>query len=176
MKFILTSALLAAAAFGSAVPTANKKVDYTGFKLIRLAAADGLESKIEELAAHVLNPGKSAHLDVVVSPDRVAEVSSLVADSEIISEDVGAIIASEGEMGTYAGKFQPPTVPHHRRISIDDDSPKCIVVHSVPPLRRSSTVSTRPPGWLHQQLRDYHGWFFSTGTCHHGNPHLGLGR
>jgi hypothetical protein len=104
MRFILTSALLASAAFGSAVPTANKKVDYSGFKLIRLTQNEGLEAKIEGLAAHVLNPGKPDHLDVVVSPDKVAEVSSLVADSKIISDDVGAIIAEEGEMGAYAGK------------------------------------------------------------------------
>jgi hypothetical protein len=104
MRFIVTSALLVSAVIGSAVPTANKKVDYSGYKLIRLSSSEDLESKLEEIAAHVLNPGKSNQLDVVVSPDKVAEVTSLVTDSKVISEDVGAIIAEEGEMGSYAGK------------------------------------------------------------------------
>jgi hypothetical protein len=104
MRFIVTSALLVSAVIGSAVPTANKKVDYSGYKLMRLSSSEDLESKLEEIAAHVLNPGKSGHLDVVVSPDKVAEVTSLVTDSKVISEDVGAIIAEEGEMGSYAGK------------------------------------------------------------------------
>jgi hypothetical protein len=111
MKSFLTSALLFSAALGSAVPTAGKKVDYSGFKLLRLTTTDGLESKIEELATHILNPGKSAHLDVIVSPDNVAKITSL-AESKVISEDVGAVIAEEGEMGTYAGQSLPsPLMP-----------------------------------------------------------------
>ncbi len=102
MKFILTSALLATSAFASAVPRDNKKVDYTGFKLVRLENTEGLEAKIEELSAHVLNPGKSAQLDVVVSPDNVEAISSLT-ESKVISDDVGAVLAEEGEMGVYAG-------------------------------------------------------------------------
>ena len=103
MKFILTSVLLASSAFASVVPRDNKKVDYSGFKLVRLENAEGLKAKIEDLAAHVLNPGKSAQLDVVVSPDNVDAISSL-AESKVISDDVGAILAEEGEMGVYAGK------------------------------------------------------------------------
>jgi hypothetical protein len=104
MKFILTSALLFTSTFASVVPRDNKKVDYSGFKLLRLENAEGLEAKIEELSAHILNPGKSAQLDVVVSPDNVDAISSLVAESKVISDDVGAILAEEGEMGVYAGK------------------------------------------------------------------------
>ena len=104
MKFILTSALLASSAFASVVPRDNKKVDYSGFKLLRLENTEGLEAKIEELSAHVLNPGKSAQLDVVVSPDNVDAIRSL-AESKVINDDVGAILAEEGEMGVYAGKF-----------------------------------------------------------------------
>lgn len=106
MKYILTSALLASSAFASVVPRDNKKVDYSGFKLLRLENTAGLEAKIEELSAHVLNPGKSAQLDVVVSPDNVDAISSL-AESKVINDDVGAILAEEGEMGVYAGKVEP---------------------------------------------------------------------
>jgi len=105
MKYILTSALLVSSVFASVVPRDNNKVDYSGFKLLRLENTAGLEAKIEELSAHVLNPGKSAQLDVVVSPDNVAAISSL-AKSKVINDDVGAILAEEGEMGVYAGKLE----------------------------------------------------------------------
>ena len=54
MKYILTSALLVSSVFASVVPRDNKKVDYSGFKLLRLENTAGLEAKIEELSAHVL--------------------------------------------------------------------------------------------------------------------------
>jgi hypothetical protein len=104
MKYILTSALLASSVFASVVPRDSKKVDYSGFKLLRLENTKGLEAKIEELSAHILNPGKSAQLDVVVSPDNVDAITSL-AESKVINDDVGAILAEEGEMGVYAGRF-----------------------------------------------------------------------
>lgn len=78
-------------------------MDYNGFKLLRLENTEGLEAQIEELSAHVLNPGKSAQLDVVVSPDKVDAISSL-AKSKVINNDVGAVLAEEGEMSVYAGK------------------------------------------------------------------------
>lgn len=109
MKFILTSALLVSSAFASVVPRDNKKVDYSGFKLIRLENVEGLEAKIEELSAHVLNPGKSTQLDVVVSPDNVDAISAL-AESKVVSDDVGAILAEEGEMGVYAGKTKSRSI------------------------------------------------------------------
>jgi hypothetical protein len=105
MKFTLTSVLLASSAFASVVPRENKKVDYSGFKLLRWENTEGLEAKIEELSAHVLNPGKYTQLDVVVSPDNVDAISSL-AKSKVINDDVGASLAEEGEMGVYAGRAQ----------------------------------------------------------------------
>ena len=109
MKYILTSALLVSSVFASVVPRDNKKVDYSGFKLLRLENTAGLEAKIEELSAHVLNPGKSAQLDVVVSPDNVDAISAL-AESKVVSDDVGAILAEEGEMGVYAGKTKSRSI------------------------------------------------------------------
>jgi hypothetical protein len=99
MKFILTSALLASTAFGSVVPRAGQKVDYNGFKALRVTLPEGSESvkaQIENLVAHVLNPGKK-ELDVVVAPKDIAA----------LNEDVGAALAEEGEMQAYAGTSQP---------------------------------------------------------------------
>ncbi|KAF2131017.1 hypothetical protein P153DRAFT_421995 [Dothidotthia symphoricarpi CBS 119687] len=104
MKFILTSALLASTVLGTVVPRAGKKIDYSGFKLLRLAAPDvtaDVHSQIEELAAHVLNPGK-AQLDIVVSPENVDAISALAPGSKIINEDVGAALKEEGQMSVYA--------------------------------------------------------------------------
>lgn len=102
---ILTTALFLSTALGTVVPRAGKKIDYNGFKLVRLAlpeASANVQSQIEELAAHVLNPGKLEQLDVVVSPDNVDAINALVADSKVISEDVGAALQEEGEMSAYA--------------------------------------------------------------------------
>ncbi|KAH8708642.1 hypothetical protein GQ44DRAFT_752695 [Phaeosphaeriaceae sp. PMI808] len=104
MKFIFTSALLASTTLASAVPGAGPKVDYNGFKAVRVTLPEGSESvraQVESLVAHVLNPGKS-ELDVVVAPNDVEALEALVTDSKIINENVGAALAEEGEMGIYA--------------------------------------------------------------------------
>ena len=106
MKSILTSALLLSAALGTVVPRAGKKVDYSGFKVLRVASTEGVKAEIEHLAAHVLNPGKSAQLDVVVSPENVDALTALVAESQVLNEDVGAALAEEGGMTAYAGVLQ----------------------------------------------------------------------
>ena len=103
MKSILTSALLLSTAFGTVVPRAGKKVDYNGFKVLRVSSTEDVKAQIENLAAHVLNPGKSAQLDVVVSPENVDALTALVAESQVLNEDVGAALAEEGEMKAYAG-------------------------------------------------------------------------
>ncbi|KAH9875119.1 hypothetical protein J1614_004608 [Plenodomus biglobosus] len=98
---ILTSALLISSAFGTVVPRAGKKVDYNGYKVMRVTAQDNVKAQVESLAAHVLNPGK-AEMDVVVSPDNVAALTALVAESKVINEDVGAALQEEDEMSIYA--------------------------------------------------------------------------
>ena len=110
MKFILTSALLASATFASVVPRAGQKVDYNGFKALRVTLPEGSESvkaQIEDLVAHVLNPGKK-ELDVVVAPQDLAALKALVAESKVINEDVGAALKEEGEMKAYAGTSISP--------------------------------------------------------------------
>ncbi|KAF1935960.1 carboxypeptidase-like protein A1 precursor [Clathrospora elynae] len=101
MKSILVSMLLLSTTFCAVVPSV-KKVDYSGFKVIRVASTDDVKDQIESLAAHVLNPGKSTEIDVVVSPDNVEALIALVAESKVLNEDVGAALAEEGEMQTYA--------------------------------------------------------------------------
>lgn len=105
MKFILTSALLASTTLGSVVPRDSQKVDYNGFKALRITLPEGSDSvkaQVENLVKHVLNPGKS-ELDVVVAPQNVEALTALVAESKVITEDVGAALADEGEMSAYAG-------------------------------------------------------------------------
>lgn len=101
---ILTTALLASTAFATVVPRAGKKVDYNGFKVLRVAGTDDVKAQIEDLAAHVLNPGKSAELDVVVSPANFDAVTALATSSKVLNEDVGAALKEEGQMGVYAGE------------------------------------------------------------------------
>lgn len=49
MKAILTSALLFSAALGTVVPRAGKKVDYSGFKVLRVASTEDVKAQIEGL-------------------------------------------------------------------------------------------------------------------------------
>jgi len=101
---ILTSALLlSSTALGTVVPRVGKKVDYNGFKVLRVASTDDVKAQIEDLAAHVLNPGQSAEMDVVVAPENVDALTALVAESKVLNEDVGAALEEEGEMSVYAG-------------------------------------------------------------------------
>lgn len=108
MKHILTFTLLLSAALGTVVPRAGKKFDYNGFKVLRVSSTEDVKDQIEDLAAHVLNPGKSDQLDVVVSPENVDALTALVAECQILNEDVGAALAEEGEMKAYAGELGSP--------------------------------------------------------------------
>ena len=102
-SLFLLSSILSLVSAVSVPRVAEDKVDYTGFKAIRVPlpqTSNDLEAKLEELAIHVLNPGKTDHLDVVVSPDNVDAVNALAAETTVLVEDVGAAIASEGELAS----------------------------------------------------------------------------
>lgn len=108
MKSLLLTSLLLPHVLAAVVPRAEEKIDYSGFKVMRLTLAEkneDLEAQIEELSAHLLNPGKSAVLDVVVSPENVEAISALPVETTVINEDVGAALEEEGEMVAYAGRF-----------------------------------------------------------------------
>src|SRR5437773_1432197 len=99
MKPLLFSSLILPLVLGTVVPRAEK-VDYNGYKVLRLSLGEGIVdigAQIEKLAAHVLNPGKMEHLDVVVAPDNVDAVAALAAESTVLTEDVGAALEEEGE-------------------------------------------------------------------------------
>ncbi|KAF2258954.1 hypothetical protein CC78DRAFT_525474 [Lojkania enalia] len=98
MKSLLLISLLLADALSFVVPRAGQEVDYSGFKALRLKLSEqseDIEAQIEELAAHVLNPGRSELLDVVVAPENVDAVTALAAESTVITEDVGAAFKEE---------------------------------------------------------------------------------
>ena len=139
MKFLLTSALLASTTLGSVVPRAGQKVDYNGFKALRITLPEGSESvkaQVEDLVAHVLNPGKSAELDVVVAPQDVEALNALVGESKVISEDVGAALADEGEVSTYAGQLTPEI---HR--TVHTNFSQCHRSRGSPPTTHTPTTS-----------------------------------
>lgn len=107
MKASVLSALaLLPLAFGAALPK-PKKVDYTGFKGIRVnVPEDDQEARhqISKLAASVLNPGSHEALDIVVSPENVDAVLRLAANTTILVEDIGAAFAEEDTASLYAGR------------------------------------------------------------------------
>jgi hypothetical protein len=107
MKVLLLSALLASATFGTVIPRAGQKVDYNGFKALRITLPEGsadIQAQVKSLVAHILNPGKK-EFDVVVAPQDVAALNALVGESKVLNDDVGAALKEEGEMKAYAGKF-----------------------------------------------------------------------
>lgn len=114
MKSLLLFGSLVSYSYSAVVHKAEAPVDYSGFKVVRLSLPEpgnGIEAQIEELAAHVLNPGKSSQLDVVVAPDNVEALTSLVTESSIINEDVGAALAEEGELMSAEDEMSTMAVP-----------------------------------------------------------------
>jgi hypothetical protein len=101
MKSFLLFASLLPYICCTSLPKAEQKVDYSGFKALRLALPEAnniIEAQIDSLATHVLNPGKRSHLDVVVAPEKVDALIALVPSSQIINEDVGAALSEEGAL------------------------------------------------------------------------------
>ena len=93
-------------ALASAVPS-SKKVDYNGFKSLRVTLPKGSDedlAAINKLAATILNPGAGEELDIVVSPENVDKVTKIASDATVLVEDVGAVLAEEETSTVYAGK------------------------------------------------------------------------
>ncbi|KDN70901.1 putative zinc carboxypeptidase [Colletotrichum sublineola] len=100
---ILSAVILASSPLGATVPTSTK-VDYNGFKGLRITLPEGaadVAEKINELAATVLNPGSKDKLDVVVSPENLDAISQL-ANTTVLVEDIGAAFAEEVVSTVYA--------------------------------------------------------------------------
>ncbi|POS74929.1 carboxypeptidase A4 [Diaporthe helianthi] len=100
MKSLLISSLLLPLATAVALPERDAKVDYTGYKALRVdvGSDETVAAQVSQLAAHVLNPGNTGAVDVVVAPDTVSALEALGVSSTVLDEDVGASLASEGEL------------------------------------------------------------------------------
>lgn len=108
MKSSLISTLLLPLVAAVALPEEEVKVDYTGYKVFRVdVGSDAMVSaEVSQLAAHVLNPGSTGAVDVVVAPDSVSALEGLGLNSTVLDEDLGASIAAEGEISqALAGVF-----------------------------------------------------------------------
>ncbi|TDZ61202.1 Metallocarboxypeptidase A [Colletotrichum trifolii] len=110
---LFSAASLLPLALATVVPK-SERVDYTGFKGLRIvlpegAEAEGLADQINELAATVLNPGSKEKLDVVVSPEKVDAISQLAVNTTVLVEDVGAAFAEEDTSTVYAAVSQVPS-------------------------------------------------------------------
>lgn len=106
MRSSLLLALLPLA-IATAVPS-SKKVDYTGFKSLRVTLPKGAKNAVAEinkLSATILNPGAKEELDIVVSPDNIDAVTKIASDTTVLVEDVGAALAEEETSEIYAGEY-----------------------------------------------------------------------
>ncbi|RKL50668.1 Metallocarboxypeptidase A [Fusarium proliferatum] len=103
MRSSLLLALLPLAV-ATAVPS-SKKVDYNGFKSLRVTLSKGAKNAVAEinkLSATILNPGAKEELDIVVSPDNIDAVTKIASDTTVLVEDVGAALAEEETSEIYA--------------------------------------------------------------------------
>jgi hypothetical protein len=107
MKCLILVSVLLTFALAGVVPQVETKIDYSGFKVLRLTFANKnakVVAKIDELTAHVLNPGKAEFLDVVVAPANVNAVEALAVKSVVINENVGlALEEEEDQVSISAG-------------------------------------------------------------------------
>lgn len=106
MKSVLLSALVLPLALATVVPR-SQKVDYNGYKLLRVTLPEGVadaEDQLNELAIHVLKPGKSSYMQLVVSPDNIDAVNALAAETTVVDNDVGKTLEEEGELAPFAGE------------------------------------------------------------------------
>lgn len=116
MRFLAT--LLLAAPFAAAVlHDRNGKVVYDGYKVFRVTApVEGSEAIDAQIAAldglDVHHHGD--HFDVAIPPANLDAFSALNLDATVLTEDLGALIAAEGDVVEDDGKTSPPwtSFPH----------------------------------------------------------------
>ncbi|KAH8602719.1 hypothetical protein B0O99DRAFT_604044 [Bisporella sp. PMI_857] len=100
MRYTIFSFALLPLVLAAALPR-PQKVDYAGYLGLRVPLstnANDIEDRITELAAHILNPGHTDFLDVVVAPGNVDAVTALVPETTVFIDDVGVALAEEGEL------------------------------------------------------------------------------
>ncbi|KAI9688614.1 MAG: hypothetical protein M1820_010234 [Bogoriella megaspora] len=108
MKALIWFTLLWSLTDSAAVTKSQAKVNYDGFKVLRIAnTADvALKSKINKLSAHVLTCGEGPELDVAVAPENIEAFNALAIDNTVIDEDLGSSLAAEGPFAPYADHQQ----------------------------------------------------------------------
>lgn len=96
------------------------KVVYDGYKIFRVAPGSDVaafEAQLESLEAIDLthNHGhvEEEHFDVAVPPENLPAFEALNLPSQVLTEDLGADIALEGELAEYPGGFD-----HFNRVRI----------------------------------------------------------
>lgn len=103
-SFFITALLPLASAV--AIAPREPVVDYTGYKVFRVAAGqDAAAVKEQTSQFHISRLSSANNVDVVVSPESVPSFQALGLNSTTLDGDLGASIASEqGEFSVYAGK------------------------------------------------------------------------
>ncbi len=98
MKNILLSSLLIALVSAAAVPG---KVDYDGYRVVRVKSSDKVKSIIAEKSLETwVGAGKAnGQVDVVVPPGVEAFDGT---DAQVMHQDLGASIARESNFEVYA--------------------------------------------------------------------------
>lgn len=99
--FFFLSPLLASVALAVLEARGDSKVDYHGYKVLKVGFGDDADvgAQIEGLVAHIFHPGENkSELEVVVSPENLAAVEALALESVVVNEDVGATLDEEGEL------------------------------------------------------------------------------
>ena len=113
MKILLFAPAIFALASAVAV---SRKVDYSGYKVVRLDIGEKLskvESLIDSLGLSTWNggPKENSKVDIVVPASKVADFDADTKDfdSHVMHEDLGASIAQEADYPVYAGRLSPMT-------------------------------------------------------------------
>ena len=86
------------------------KVVYDGYKIFRVTPGESVadfEAQLESLEAIDLthNHGhvEEEHFDIAVPPENLSAFEGLNLTSEVLTDDLGADIALEGELAEYPG-------------------------------------------------------------------------
>lgn len=107
MKFLVPALLLGQLASASPISTTaeateevNEKFNYDGYRVLRVAYSD-YEKNPEAVAAlgEQLSdePAQFGHVDLLVAPDKDADVENLLVSHQVIQDDIGAAIRQEEE-------------------------------------------------------------------------------
>ncbi|KAH7041540.1 uncharacterized protein B0I36DRAFT_380267 [Microdochium trichocladiopsis] len=105
MRFF-SSLLLAAPLAAAVLLDRNGKIVYDGYKVFRvntpeegIAALDAQIAELEGIDVH----RHADHFDVAIPPANLEAFGALNLDAQVLSEDLGELIAGEGEIAEYEG-------------------------------------------------------------------------